>query len=44
MCPEIKSETYTSNAEMIRDDANGKDLGALRIRLSWGEDVDVVDY
>ncbi|KAJ5861985.1 hypothetical protein N7455_006053 [Penicillium solitum] len=29
---------------MIRDDTNSKDPGALRMRLSWGEDVDAVDH
>ena len=32
--PEIKSETCTGNTEMIRDDTNSKDPGALRMRLS----------
>ncbi|KAJ5855203.1 hypothetical protein N7455_009151 [Penicillium solitum] len=44
VCPETKNETCTGNAEMIRDDANSKDPGALRMRLSWGEDVDAVDH
>ena len=44
VCPETKSETYTGNAEMIRDDTNSKDPSALRMRLSQGEDVNAVDH
>jgi hypothetical protein len=39
---ESKSETCTGNAEMIRDDANNEDSGALRMPFRRG--VDAVDH
>ncbi|CAG8231797.1 unnamed protein product, partial [Penicillium salamii] len=44
VCPELKSETCTGNAEMIRDAATNADPGALRTQLRRGENVDAVDH
>ncbi|KAK9846669.1 hypothetical protein MYU51_001949 [Penicillium brevicompactum] len=41
--PNLKSETCTGNAEMIRDAANNDDPGALRAQLR-GENIDAVDH